>query len=174
MRMDLLRAESGMGRWTCRVHLPRVNMLRCMQLRQPDAVLWANAWCHLMRSCIQQRHLLPVLAVDVLGRLAVEHPVNHAYGCARRLQFYTLRYYRCRFFRSAGNNSLNARERKDDTADVRGIMPVINQNKIHFVLDKFALRGPTWAREFMNRIEGFALWSQHLQAVQAAERVALE
>jgi hypothetical protein len=53
-------------------------------------------------------------------------------------------------------------------------MPVINQNKIHFVLDKFALRGPTWAREFMNRIEGFALWSQHVQAVQAAERVALE
>ncbi len=82
MSMDLLRAESGMGRWTCRVHPPRVNMLRCMQLRQPDAVLWANAWCHLMHSCIQQRHLLPVLAVDLLGRLAVEHPVNHAYGCA--------------------------------------------------------------------------------------------
>ena len=54
-------------------------------------------------------------------------------------------------------------------------MPAINQDQIRFVLDKLMLRGPTWAREFMDRVEGFDRWPQHVQAVvQAAEREALE
>jgi hypothetical protein len=54
-------------------------------------------------------------------------------------------------------------------------MPLINQDMIRLVLDMRALRGPTWAREFMDRVEGFDVWPQHVQAaVQAAEREALE
>jgi hypothetical protein len=50
-----------------------------------------------------------------------------------------------------------------------------NQDQICFVLDTLMLRGPTWAREFMDRVEGFDLWPQHVQAaMQAAEREALE
>ncbi len=53
-------------------------------------------------------------------------------------------------------------------------MAMINQDTIRFVLDKLNVRGPTW-REFMDRVEGFDLWPQHVQAVvQAAEREALE
>jgi phage/plasmid-associated DNA primase len=55
------------------------------------------------------------------------------------------------------------------------ITPVINRDKIRFVLDKLKVRGPTWAREFMDRVEGFEKWPPHVQAaVQAAEREALE
>jgi hypothetical protein len=54
-------------------------------------------------------------------------------------------------------------------------MAVINQDTIRFVLDTFNVRGPTWAREFMENVEGFDRWPQHVQAaVQAAEREALE
>jgi hypothetical protein len=50
-----------------------------------------------------------------------------------------------------------------------------NYDKIRFVFRKLTLRGPTWAREFMNRVEGFDLWPHRVQAaVQAAEREALE
>jgi hypothetical protein len=55
------------------------------------------------------------------------------------------------------------------------ITPVINQDKIRFVLDKLKVRGPGWAREFVDRVEGFDVWPQHVQAaVQAAEREALK
>ncbi len=58
---------------------------------------------------------------------------------------------------------------------VRGIMLSSNYDKIRFVFRKLTLRGPTWAQEFMNRVEGFDLWPHHVQAaVQAAEREALE
>jgi hypothetical protein len=42
------------------------------------------------------------------------------------------------------------------------------------VLDKLNVRGPTWAQEFMDRVEGFDR-RLHVQAVvHAAEREALE
>jgi hypothetical protein len=54
-------------------------------------------------------------------------------------------------------------------------MPVINQDQIRVVLDTRTLCGPSWAREFIDRVEGFDHWPQHVQAaVQAAEREALE
>lgn len=54
-------------------------------------------------------------------------------------------------------------------------MPLIDPDTIHFVLDTRMLRGPTWARACMDRVEGFALWLHHVQAaVQAAERDADE
>ena len=54
-------------------------------------------------------------------------------------------------------------------------MPLIHQDTIRFVLRKLTLRGPTWARECMDRVEGFDRWPQQVQAaVQAAEREALE
>jgi hypothetical protein len=83
--------------------------------------------------------------------------------------------------RQVGSNSENEHERKHDAGSVspppvtRNLRPVINQDKIRFVVDKLTLRGPTWAREFMERVEGFEKWPQHVQAaVQAAEREALE
>jgi hypothetical protein len=54
-------------------------------------------------------------------------------------------------------------------------MAMINQDMIRFVLDTRTLRGPTWARECMARVEGFERWPQQGQAaVQAAERDANE
>ena len=54
-------------------------------------------------------------------------------------------------------------------------MPVINGDTIRVVLDMRTVRGTTWARAFVDRVEGFGLWPQHVQAaVQAAERKALE
>ncbi len=54
-------------------------------------------------------------------------------------------------------------------------MSMNNRNKIRCVLDKRNLRGPTGAWEFMDQVEGFERWPQHVQAaVQAAEREALE
>jgi hypothetical protein len=54
-------------------------------------------------------------------------------------------------------------------------MPVINQDQIRVVLDTRTLRGSAWAREYMDRVEGFEKWPQHVQAaVQAAEREALK
>jgi hypothetical protein len=50
-------------------------------------------------------------------------------------------------------------------------MAMIAQDTIRFVLDTRTLRGPTWARKFMDRVEGFERWPQQ---VQAAEREALE
>ena len=83
--------------------------------------------------------------------------------------------------RQVGSNSEINRERKHGATGVsipsltRNLRPVINQDKIRLVLDKLNVRGPTWAREFMDRVEGFAYWPQHVQAaVQAAEREALE
>ena len=65
--------------------------------------------------------------------------------------------------------------RMQEAPGVRGIMPLINQDTIRFVLDKLKLRGPMWARACMDRVEGFDRWPQHVQAaVQAAEREALE
>jgi hypothetical protein len=52
-------------------------------------------------------------------------------------------------------------------------MPVINEDQIRGVLDPRTLHGPTWCA-WMNRVEGFERWPQHVQAaVQAAEREAL-
>ncbi len=62
-----------------------------------------------------------------------------------------------------------------DAPGVRGIMPLINQDMIRCVLDTRTLRGPTWARACIDRVEGFDLWPHHVRAaVQAAEREALE
>lgn len=79
------------------------------------------------------------------------------------------------FDRQGGWNSKSNWGGMHDALGIGGIMPVINQDTIRFVLDKLNVRGPTWAREFMDRVEGFDQWPQHVQAaVQAAEREALE
>ena len=65
--------------------------------------------------------------------------------------------------------------RMQEAPGVRGIMPSSNQDTIRFVLRKLNVRGPTWAPECMDRVEGFDRWPQHVQAaVQAAKRDADE
>jgi hypothetical protein len=77
--------------------------------------------------------------------------------------------------RQMGRTVEHTNGRTHTASGIGGIMPVINGGQIRFVLRKLNGRGPTWARECMDRVEGFDCWLQHVQAaVQAAEREALE
>jgi hypothetical protein len=46
---------------------------------------------------------------------------------------------------------------------VQDLIPRITPEKIEFVLDQLPKRGPAWAREYMDRIEGFAHWPKRVQ-----------
>jgi hypothetical protein len=71
---------------------------------------------------------------------------------------------------SIPSNGYHAREHGASSS-----APYITSEKITFVLEKIPVRGSAWAREFMDRVEGFDRWPQRVQAaVQAAEREALE
>ncbi len=126
MRMDSLRAESGMGRRT-----------RCAH-----------------------RHSVHTLRVDV--------PVDDR---STRVVPFTVGV----FDRQEGRNVKTTWGSTHDAAGVHGIMPVITGDTIRVVRDTRTVRGTTWARAFVDRVEGFDRWPQHVQAaVQAAEREALE
>jgi hypothetical protein len=46
----------------------------------------------------------------------------------------------------------------------------MNRDKIRFVLEKLPTRGATWARQYMDEVEGFDRWPAQVQlAVRRAE-----
>jgi hypothetical protein len=53
------------------------------------------------------------------------------------------------------------------------LIPVINKEKIRLVLEKLPDRGPEWARNLMEQVEGFDKWPAHVQQqVRQAEAIA--
>ncbi len=63
--------------------------------------------------------------------------------------------------------------RKMRLSTLQDMRPVINQEKVQFVLDKLPIRGAAWAREFMDRVEGFDAWPKYVrQFVETAEQEA--
>ncbi len=58
---------------------------------------------------------------------------------------------------------------------LQDVTPRINKEKIDFVLDQLPKRGPVWARDYMERVEGFERWPRRVQqAVLDAEREAAQ
>ena len=48
--------------------------------------------------------------------------------------------------------------------------PRIKRDTIRFVLEKLPARGATWARQYMDEVEGFDRWLAHVQlAVSGVE-----
>ncbi len=56
------------------------------------------------------------------------------------------------------------------SAPVAPLVPRMNRDKIRFVLEKLPTRGATWARQYMDEVEGFDRWPAQVQlAVRRAE-----